>query len=558
MKNLISILMFLSLILMCNILSAQNEVGLKDGGLRFDWIDQTQDFRKLWLSRTDILNGSYGYKFTWRNDDGSRRIDPLVFDATGNTYFLEGNVGIGTTSPQAKLHITSNAELLNLEGNDHAYMQFFPQGFGSGRKAYLGFGTANSDDFDIVNESSASDADINITSEDDIFITANGDDIVLVAEDDISFQTGGTNDRLRITQDGNVGIGTINPDANLTVQGGQGPIVKIVPTTSNFDLVNGDGDFRIGTDDNHLEFAASIGGGGAGIMRIQADGATLANPGQLWFGTDGLSFLHLREAKVGIGVSIPSFTLEVDGSAGKPGGGDWSNASDRRLKKDIEDFKDGLDQILQIRPVWYRYNGRFGLPTEERYVGVIAQEIQEVAPYTVTPYQQTDEKTGEQSEFLSYNGTAVTYMLVNAVQDQQQLIEEKEARITELEAKAKKIDELEERLAKLEALLNKPSALSETQTDVHIQSKNQARLEQNAPNPFNENTVIEYFLPEGITNAYLRIADQMGKVLQLIKLETTGQGQVNLTTDELPSGTYSYSLILDGKLLETKQMILTR
>lgn len=69
----------------------------------------------------------------------------------GGTVFT-GPVGVQTDSPQAPLHVKGNAGLLNLEGSDHAYIQFYPQGFNAGRKAYIGFPGAGSADLVISNE----------------------------------------------------------------------------------------------------------------------------------------------------------------------------------------------------------------------------------------------------------------------------------------------------------------------------------------------------------------------------------------------------------------------
>ncbi|HEX2921876.1 MAG TPA: hypothetical protein VHO50_12005 [Bacteroidales bacterium] len=62
------------------------------------------------------------------------------------------NVGIGTSVPDAKLHIVGNAGILNLQGEDHIYIQWFPDGYGAGRKAYTGFPGAAWNDFYISNE----------------------------------------------------------------------------------------------------------------------------------------------------------------------------------------------------------------------------------------------------------------------------------------------------------------------------------------------------------------------------------------------------------------------
>ena len=49
--------------------------------------------------------------------------------------------------------------------------------------------------------------------------------------------------------------------------------------------------------------------------------------------TDTTAIMTFKgNGNVGIGDEDPDFLLEVNGTAGKPGGGSWSNSSDRRLK----------------------------------------------------------------------------------------------------------------------------------------------------------------------------------------------------------------------------------
>lgn len=88
--------------------------------------------------------------------DGSLRV--MIGASERLTIGPTGNVGIGTTDPQARLHLKfpdaarGNAAVLNLEGTDHVYMQFFPLGFAAGRKAWMGYESANEKNFKIKNE----------------------------------------------------------------------------------------------------------------------------------------------------------------------------------------------------------------------------------------------------------------------------------------------------------------------------------------------------------------------------------------------------------------------
>ena len=58
--------------------------------------------------------------------------------------------------------------------------------------------------------------------------------------------------------------------------------------------------------------------------------------------------------RIGIKTSAPTNDLSINGNANKTGGGTWGTFSDRRIKKEIEDYTTGLDAILKIRPISYQ------------------------------------------------------------------------------------------------------------------------------------------------------------------------------------------------------------
>ena len=128
--------------------------------------------------------------------------------------------------------------------------------------------------------------------------------------------------------------------------------------------------------------------------------------------------------------------IQIHGDAQKPGGGMWNGLSDRRLKKDVKDFRLGLQDLMHVQPVTYQYNGLGGTEDDGQVrVGVIAQELEKVFPAMVstrkaklhpTDAEVTDIKQVDPSEF--------TYILINAVQEQQRVIERQGARIATLEA----------------------------------------------------------------------------------------------------------------------------
>ncbi len=154
--------------------------------------------------------------------------------------------------------------------------------------------------------------------------------------------------------------------------------------------------------------------------------------------------------KVGMGTVIASNSpnaLEVNGNAAKPGGGSWSALSDRRMKQEIKPYHDGLNTIMQIKPVTYHYNDASGYNTEPEYVGVIAQELKEIAPYMVGSFEKND------VEYYDVDNSAMTYMLINAVKEQQEQIENMQVQIEALQAENEKLSAQSERMDDLESML---------------------------------------------------------------------------------------------------------
>ena len=84
-----------------------------------------------------------------------------------------------------------------------------------------------------------------------------------------------------------------------------------------------------------------------------------------------------------------------------------------------------------------------------------------------------------------------------------------------------------------------------------------AHLYQNAPNPFTERTEIRFSVPEGTNNAYIYIFDMTGKMLRQILVDSSMQS-VTINGYELSAGIYLYSLVINGKEIDTKRMILSK
>jgi len=251
---------------------------------------------------------------------------------------------------------------------------------------------------------------------------------------------------LTITPEGNVGIGTTNPGSKLHLVGNATITnnASIGATTTQFgarlqvaDRVNimapGTSRLYLGQDGSHyLDITFN---GSAGRGQITTYDATQP------------LILQQLGGSVGIGTTTPNQLLSVNGNASKPGGGNWATYSDRRMKEDINTFTDGLSVIKSVRPVTFRYNGKLEYPTEKTHIGVIAQEIQSVAPYTVDSYRaKLNPSDEEESDILRFDGSALIYIAINA-------IKELDAKVEDIQSLREENQTLSARLAELETLV---------------------------------------------------------------------------------------------------------
>ena len=128
--------------------------------------------------------------------------------------------------------------------------------------------------------------------------------------------------------------------------------------------------------------------------------------------------------------------IEIVGTTKSTAGGSWTAISDQRVKRDVKDFHGGLSELLRVRPVSYKYNGLGGTVDDgKEHVGVLAQDLENVFPVMVGSSKGRLHPTDvEETDIKEVNPSNFTYVLINAVQQQQQIIDRQEARIAALEA----------------------------------------------------------------------------------------------------------------------------
>jgi hypothetical protein len=255
----------------------------------------------------------------------------------------------------------------------------------------------------------------------------------------------------------------------------------------------------------------------------------------------------------------------------------WTNFSDGRYKRNIQQNVPGLAFINKLNPVTYTldiagieaklHEGQPSQPAIEgshsspspdltmkqamqeksavTYTGFVAQEVEKAADSLNFVFSGVDKPKDINHSFYGLRYDDFVPALVKAVQELSAISDKKDSAINALQAK---FDSLQTQMIEFRAILMAQKA-----------SASRASLDQNSPNPFTGSTIIGYSLPKDASSAQMQITDATGKVLALIPLSPEG-GKNTLRADVsgYASGIYNYSLIIDGKLAGTKQMISLR
>jgi len=491
--------------------------------------------------------------------------------APPNGLLVSGNTGIGTTSPLSKLHVQTGSSgispffqsVVTAESSTNTYMNILAP---SVNETGILFG----------NNSSSVSGGIIYNS------AFQGS-----APNALQFRTNGNFPRMVLTAAGQVGIGTTAPLSKLhALSGGSGaiPIANTVITAENStssyvsllapsstetgiifghnanaasggiiynnpSLKNG---FQFRTNGNITRMVLSTGGRlGIGALdpgifkvRIVQD-----------FGGLALEDINGVNWEFAIGFPVGNLNLLRGGIAKgffDSNTGQYFTFSDMRLKTNIQPMAAVLEKISQLKPSAFQL---IHIGNKQYYNGFIAQDVMKIFPDLV--FHNVEEKRKIDLYSLNYSGFGVI-----AIKGIQELIKTNEESRAEIDCLKYEIQNLKSEIHEIKTVVFKNAP----QTGMNNQSISLSStpgiedisLQQNTPNPFSDITTIHYTVPKKFTSAQIIITDVNGKTLKQVNLQGSGKGILNIDASMLSPGSFSYSLIVDGKITRTKQMLLVK
>ena len=230
-------------------------------------------------------------------------------------------------------------------------------------------------------------------------------------------------------------------------------------------------------------------------------------------------------------------TIGVQLKAGTSG---WVVISDRNMKENFKtlDLEKVLESISRIPVSEWSYKTA---DPNIRYIGPMAQDFDKEF--------HISGKDGKGINSIDIDGVNMAGI--------QALEKRTNALKLENENLKKTVEDLKNEILAIKEMLGRSN--SNIQNISLPENTKKASLIGNNPNPFNETTLISYYLPENSGKAELIISEAIGSIpLIRLNLIGTGLGKIEVNKGEIKTGTYIYSLVINGNVVDTKKMVVSK
>jgi hypothetical protein len=353
----------------------------------------------------NALFGFNGQDLFIINTNGGRRLTVTNTEATfENNLIVDGNVGIGTTTPGEKLEVegTVYATPVSYAGNQNAYG--------------LKIGASNNTAFDMgikIKSTSTGTVYMSLCSHDtEDLITLRGSNVGIETNNPV-FDLDVAGD-IRIRDQESLFFGTSGsiPLLSINCNSSGDMVIDDVYTNSADVLFNIQGNIGMGNTAPaaKLDIVNTTSGSSSGLLKLKSTTQFSSQPGHM------IDFIRSNNTIRGfVGMNQYGVT--------------YSTSSDYRLKRNIVPIADSIDRIKKLKPS--RFNWDDG-PDDYVVDGFIAHEVADVIPEAITG-EKDDVDKNNAPIYQSIDQSKIVPLLTAALQEAVAKIEALELRINKLE-----------------------------------------------------------------------------------------------------------------------------
>jgi hypothetical protein len=233
--------------------------------------------------------------------------------------------------------------------------------------------------------------------------------------------------------------------------------------------------------------------------------------------------------------------------------------SDQMFKTHIDSIPNASNIVSRLKPKMYYLDtaNAYGINfAKEKQFGLIAEDVYAVAPELTKQFIKPADVDSAGNvvhasvSFKALNYTEMIPLLIAAFKEQ------KHSTDSTIAALQNQINNCCNSNHSHGANYNPTNPNNDVaNTDVKLSDAQNVVLDQNQPNPFSEQTTIGYSLPDNTTTAQMLFYNASGRLIKSLELTNKGKGQVNVFAEDLTNGIYTYTLVVDGKIFETKKMV---
>jgi hypothetical protein len=390
------------------------------------------------------MRAGLGYTYLLSSNNNGGAVSPLIFGvgsevARFNTQgvFAIGSSGSPAAATTSKLHACGDITLAATGARSVLYNMYYDTSASQWKYATDGYGWAIRDD----NAGKLQVYTFHSGSKD-------------------GNATGNLNVAFTIANSGNVGLGrsrsttfTSNPDTPLTIAHEDIPtaisntrVTRIAGVMGNFNYLDTTIKRWLGGTDwanTNIRLQRTVDVTPQGFIDFGVDGVNSSQG--IGFGSGSTTHMVVNpNGRLGIGEKYPAEALHVSGNIAATGT-ITASYSDIRLKEKIDDINNSIKIITSLSGFKYKNNDlakSFGYGEDYTQIGLSAQDVQNVLPEIVTlaPFDMArDEndrlvsRTG--NNYLTIDYSKIVPVLIEAIKEQQKIIEKLVVDVEELKRK---------------------------------------------------------------------------------------------------------------------------